>query len=231
MGISVVIPVGPKKEHANWLDECLASIEAQTRKPNEVVFIDDMADIPFNIWHGFDVRNSHISVVKWDSPWHLGVAHAFNMGVGLATKNCVLLLGADDTLEPDCIEQCLMKYQESDPFHREGYYYLGVRYMDTGEEQSLPCGAAMVTKGLWRRNGGFPVETAVGASDAALISVMMVHREAGRLIPVNDEKPLYNYRRHQWTDTSTKGPWQGVILETRGILTSTWTPPDWRRFV
>lgn len=231
MSLSVVVPVGPRKEHANWLEECLASIEAQTLKPHEVIFVDDMASIPFQIWHSFSLRNPKIVVQHWESPWHLGVAHAFNFGVALSSEECVFLLGADDTIEPDCLEQCMKKYQETNEQIRgQSYYYVGVRYMDSGEDQSLACGAAMVTKSLWRWNGGFPVETASGASDSALISIMLANKSAGRLIPVNESKPLYNYRRHEWTDTASKGPWQGVILETRGILTANWAPPEWQRF-
>lgn len=102
--------------------------------------------------------------------------------------------------------------------------------MDTGEEQFLPCGAAMVTKQLWERSGGFPTETALGASDAALISIMMVHPEAGQFVCVSDQIQ-YNYRRHGNTDTAEKiTKYSGAILDVRDVLTRTWQPPNWNRY-
>ena len=158
------------------------------------------------------------------APFRLGVAHAFNFGVILDPSDYTIMLGSDDTLEPDCIEECerALYVWRKNPY---AYYYLGVKYMDTGEIQISPCNAAMVGKPLWRRTGGFPIESASGAPDAALVSILLAHGErAGWLYPGADGKPLYNYRRHAETDTAGRGPWQGVILETRDLVTRLWKP-------
>jgi hypothetical protein len=102
---------------------------------------------------------------------------------------------------------------------------VGVRYSDTGETQELACNAAMVTKSLWRRTGGFPIQSASGAPDAALLSIIIGnYPRAGRHWPVADGKPLYNYRRHVEADTASKASWQRVILETRDLVTREWVP-------
>ena len=231
MNISVVIPVGPYQDDQRWLGECLESVRVQTHQADEVLLIDDMANLPSidplpaQTW-----PPTHI----WRSPWRLGVAAAMNFGVALAENDLVFMLCADDTLHPECLERCLETYEEEPEGARDlSYYFVGVKYLDGREadEQYLPCGAAMVTKQLWRTCGGFPPETASGAPDAALISTMMVHSGAGRIVGVSehDRACLYNYRSHGGSDSVRRASWQGVILETRDILTREWMPPKWGR--
>lgn len=232
--ITVVIPVGPEADACRWLDEAIASVRAQTHKDYQILLIDDMHNLP-HVWnkhgdvypkapfHGDDIE-------LWQAPWRLGVAHAFNAGVGLSTTECVLLLGADDTLDPEALEACAREYERTAANQRgSSYFALSVRYMDTDEVQTIPCGAAMVTKSLWRTTGGFAPETASGASDAALISTFWNRSDVMQLVPVG-RPGLYNYRRHDRTDTASRGPWQGVILSTRDILTQLWEPPKWGRY-
>lgn len=225
--VSVVIPVGPLPCHREWLEECLDSVVAQTVQPNHVIMVDDMAGLSTLKIDPL----AHLPLEVWRSPWHLGVAHAFNIGAALARGPLVFLLGADDTLEPDCLERCLQEYDAVDRKHSNanlGYYYVSLRYMDSGETQCVPCNAAMIHKDLWKATGGFPVESASGAPDAALVSIIW-GRKIGFTHPVDKEKVLYNYRRHPGTDTASKGAWQGVILETRDLVTREWQPPQWGR--
>lgn len=219
-----MIPVGPYPENVKWLAECIESVCAQILKPEQVVFVNDMSSIDFSY---FDHRlwKSNIETYWYDPPWRLGVGHAFNFGVRVAPTECVFMLGSDDTLEPDCLERCMEAYNVQKRFF--GYYWVPVRYMDDGSVQALPCNAAMITKSLWKRTGGFPVE-AVTAPDAALVSIMLKHPEAGMLIKVGD-KPLYNYRRHPGTDTARHGAWLDITTRTRDLLTREWEPPQWTR--
>lgn len=225
---TVVIPVGPKVSNSWWLRDCLQSVAAQTMPATEVFLLDD---------HGPDSRYPNITPLArwsydfpslplrfWVAPWRMGVAHIFNIGVALASYPNVFMLGSDDTLEPQCLELCMeeARKQRNDEL---GYYSVGVRYMDTGEVQTAPCHAALVTKALWQHTGGFPVEASSGAPDAALLSILFGHgSRAGRIYPVAEGRPLYNYRRHAETDTAGRGPWQGVILATRDLVTQLWRP-------
>lgn len=224
MQVSVVLPVGPNPSNRRWLDQAVLSVSDQTWAKRgdggiNLVLIDDMAELgPINF------VPSNLSVSVWRAPWYMGVAHAFNVGVALAPSELVFMLGSDDWLEPECIEKCVEAFEErhNDPL---GYYYVGVRYSDTGETQTVPCHAAMVTRALWRRTGGFPIQSASGACDAAFLSILMGnYPKAGRHWPVADGAPLYNYRRHNDTDTASKASWQGVILETRNLVTREWLP-------
>jgi len=218
--ITVVIPVGPFLANKRWLEEALDSVKTQTRKPDEILIIDDMADLS-DIYIG--------GCTYWKSPWRLGVAHAFNFGVALAKNELVFLLGSDDYMEPRCLELCIEEWKTNQK--QDGYYYVGVQYLDDREfnKQDVPCGAAMVTKNTWRKTGGFAVESAVGTSDANFVSQMMIHK-AVPLIKVANGEILYNYRPHPESDTAYKQPWQGVILQTRDLLTAQWQKPNWGRY-
>lgn len=216
--VSVLIPVGPSRANSQWLEQAVESVMAQTYKNVDLVIVDDMAGVkPYWAPAGYPLT-------VWRSPWYLGVAHAFNIGVMVAPSEYVFMLGSDDWLEPECVEECVKTYGErrGDPY---GYYYVGVRYDDTKETQDLACHAAMVSKTLWRCNGGFPLQSASGAPDAALLSIMLGnYPRAGRQWQVANGRPLYNYRRHNESDTASKAAWQGVILETRHLVTLEWTP-------
>ncbi len=227
--ITVAIPVGPEKHHQAYLEECLASVAEQTVKPDEVLLIDDMAGLPWRMdcrQGSFPPQEDYV-VNVWRSPWRLGVGQAFNFGVALAENDLVFMLGGDDKLLPRCLEECLAAYEKH---HRtDRYYGVGVEYSDDREDQYLLCNAAMVTKGFWKLTGGFPLESASGAPDAALISILSVNGLPSSVI-VNETEPLYWYRVHDECDTAQRGPWQGVIIETRDLLTKLWKPPAWGRY-
>jgi glycosyltransferase involved in cell wall biosynthesis len=218
--ITVAIPVGPFPANKQWLDECIQSVVNQTRPADEILIIDDMAGLS---------TQDYPKARLWYSPWLLGVAHAFNFGVALAKNECVLMLGSDDVLKPDCLETCEKEYISQGK--RDGYYYCGVEYMDDRPDktQTVPCNMAMVTKGLWKKTGGFPVESSSGANDAVLVSIMLnfMHEY---LIPIDGGRAIAYYRPHAGTDTARRGVWQGVILETRDILARTWKEPRWGRY-
>lgn len=219
--ISVCIPVGPFKGNKDWLKECLDSVKTQTMKPYEIVIIDDGARLSFSelytdIYH--HVRRLNI----WHAPWRLGISHAFNFGVMLAPTECVFMLGSDDTLEPTCLEECYNCYLEHNK--EDAYYSVTIKYMDTGELQAQACNAAMVTKGLWRKTGGFPIETAIGGGDSALLSIMLAHKLPGHSVSI--DTPLYNYRRHPDIHTFKLQKWWHIYNLIRGKLTEDWQEDD-----
>ncbi len=220
--ITLVIPVGPYPVYKRWMQECLDSIKAQTLAPSEVLFVDDMAGM--ETW-GLDFGQLPVRIHK--NPWLYGCPHSLNTGVALAKNELCLFAGSDDKLFPNAIEDCWRAWQKyKDPL---GYYYCDVEY-DDGEQQGCACGAAMVTRTLWRQNGGFPIESTVGAPDSTLISIMLVHNDAGHLIHVESRRPPYFHRRHMESLTAKSGPMQGPIFTVRTYLTGAWRKPEWGRY-
>lgn len=221
--VSVVIPVGPFLANKRWLREAIDSVVNQTYPVDELLVIDDMARLTAE-----EVITENNITHIWQSPWRLGVAHAFNFGVALAMNELVFMLGSDDWLEPDCIEKCVREYDRAE-YPENSYFFVGVRYSDDREdkEQFTPCAAAMVTKSLWKHTGGLPIEASTGASDSAFCSIFWSKSEICRFVGVAEGKSLYNYRVHDESDTAKVASWQGIILETRNLVTSQWNPPFW----
>lgn len=227
MEISVVIPVGPEPHHQEYLSECLESVRAQTHQANEILLIDDMAAV------------RHFKGCRiWRSPWRIGTGSAINCGVALAENDLVYILCADDWLEPECLESCAKEYKRrNDPL---GYYHVTVRFRPEGSYkhpgglpvppiQDLPCGAAMVTKQLWRNMGGFPIEAAV-SPDSGLISILIGQKGSGNLYSVRHGVPLCNVRMHATQDSASRGPWKNVISAACDLLTRDWKQPNWGRY-
>jgi len=252
-GVSVCIPVGPYAWYKKYLKECLESVMAQTIMPHDIVIVDDMANVTPEdlgpLMRNGDVMTLHPEgmfplvirhdtgefvkefVRVWRSPWLLGIPGCANVGIALGQTNLVFQLSCDDKLKPDCLEECWKEWERrQDPL---GYYWVGVEY-STGETQALACGHAMIPKALWRHTGGWPVESAIGACDAAFISAMMTHAHGedrmGTLYAVDDGRPLYWHREHdeQYTKHQHTGP--GAILEVRKWFTDNWESPKWGRY-
>lgn len=243
VGVSIVVPVGPYPANKRWLRECLDSIAAQTLQPQDVIIMDDGADLASEEW--LDVSTpeydrwcvttcgylyeppNYTYPLIYKLPWRTGISHSFNYGVMLALTDCVFMLGSDDTLEPNCLERCVAAYEKNNK--EDAYYSVPIRYMDTGEVQTAPCNAAMVTKGFWRLSGGFPIETAIGIGDSTLLSICMAHK-----LPVHwvghltghDDEPLYNYRRHPDIHTYKLGNMWHIVDPLRGYLTEHWSADE-----
>lgn len=221
--ITIALPIGPYEANVRWLPECLESIVDQTKKPDEVLVIDDFSEVKRS---DFKLLTSNgISVRIWKTPWLSGVAHAFNFAVGLAKNNLVFLMGSDDWLEPACLEKCHNEWEKN--ARQDAYYYTGIRYSDDQVLQTSPCGYALVTKGLWVKTGGFPVESAIGAPDSIFVSILMRNMSKA-LVGVAGGAPLVNYRRHNDSDTGTRPlVYQGPIFIVRDYLTTNWKAPPW----
>jgi len=219
--IGVVIPVGPEEHHKTWLDECLESVQQQTHKAHRIVVVDDMAALDTAILNQYRVTH-------WKAPWRLGVAGAFNVGVAVAHQNgcdLALMLGADDRIEPECLAALARTYEHEGG--RDGYYWLNLAYSD-GREQALPCNAAAVTPGLWRRTGGFPPQAGVGAPDAILINLML-QKFPKMLIGVGGGV-YYWHRVHDKQETLVEIPrgWPYGVVRTIHALH--FKEPTWGRY-
>lgn len=219
--ITVVIPVGPLPHHREFLLEMITSINEQKVAPNEVIVINDggppIGSYLDTDWPMFRIR-------EYIQPWNLGMVAAWNCGVGLASNELVLLVGADDRLYGDCVDECYKAWlREQEPL---GYYYLGVQYSD-GREQNTACNAAMVTKALWRHTGGFPAQSAVGAPDHIFLSMLLCASKDGRttakILRVCDDM-IYWYRVGEHTET-TKNIWP-AITAVMDYLHVNWQPKD-----
>lgn len=254
--ISVVIPVGPKKEYLEWLPECIESVMNQTHKPKEIIIVDDSCGVLIDesINHCFGKGRLKFidlfglpadeccenSVVKenktefhvdgfpiisyFKTPWNVGVADAFNFGVGLSTSNLVFMLGSDDKLMPTCLEEVVKEYDKQ---QIEGWYNVTL-VTSTGEESWIPNNAAATTRKLWKWVGGFPPSAGVAACDAVVLSILMKHAPE-RIVQVKQGTPLYWGRVHEHQDTRHNMAYfatSGIVEVIRNLETQRWEPRD-----
>jgi GT2 family glycosyltransferase len=107
--ISLVSAIIVNYNSQDWLDECLASLEAQTCPVTEIILVDNGSLRDPAEWlqiHYPGVRSLRIE------PGH-GLAYALNRGIELATGDYLLLLNPDLTLQPDALEQMLNIIREN----------------------------------------------------------------------------------------------------------------------
>lgn len=210
--ITIVVPVGPQKAYRDYLPECILSIQEQTIPGDEILIIDDMANLT-----SVDVLGCRIHY----NPWLLGCADSWNIGVALANNEWVILMGSDDRLLPGALDACRnILVDNPDPV---GFYNMGC-LIDGEELVTAHNNAAMVSKALWNLTGGFPPSAGVGAPDALLISIMMVHLPT-HLHQIDNGNPYYWVRSHPDQDTGRQaGFFHSEVLSIRNKETQRWVP-------
>lgn len=217
--ISIIVPVGFHPDYKKYLGECLDSIETQMKDGDEILIIDDMAHLAHSEeWRARIEQHSY-----WPSPWLIGCADAWNIGVSIAKNNLCLLMGSDDKLLPGCLDALREAYVSTG--YLDAYYNLTI-IDDKGDVHTVFNNAAAVTKGLWNLTGGFP-PSAFAAPDALLISIMMVHLPH-LLLQVKEKTPLYWVRTHEAQDTQRMaGAFNWETIQIRNVETARWKKPEW----
>ena len=100
--ISIIVPV---YNVVQYLDDCVRSLIEQTYMNIEVILIDDgSTDLSAAICDKWARRDKRIHVKHTDN---LGVSHARNIGIELATGDYIGFVDADDWVEKDMYE-CLL---------------------------------------------------------------------------------------------------------------------------
>jgi len=103
--ISVVVTC---HDYGHFLDSCLASLDAQTRQPDQIIVVDDGSSD--NSLQVARARGENLVLVEQENR---GQASAFNAGFRRATGDVILFLDADDTLVPDALEILGSAWHES----------------------------------------------------------------------------------------------------------------------
>ena len=199
--VTVVVPV---YNHVDYLEECLASVVAQTERDWELVVVDDgstQGDIAM-IVEG--VRDPRIRLLRHVR--NRGLAAARNTGMRLAGGEHLLALDADDRLEPTFLAETL-RTMRGDGAHnavftdflafgvRSGRIPFQVRDVRTLlKEQWIPGSGTLFRRSLWDSTGGFCEDEALrpGNEDWDFwLSAAECGLRAARVA-----QPLYWYRQH-----------------------------------
>ena len=106
--VSVCVPTCNGASH---LEECLASIQAQTFADFEVIITDDASDdATLAIAKKFAEQDGRFQVHA--NPARLGLVGNFNCGIQLARGEWIKLVSQDDLLRPECLARMLAAARE-----------------------------------------------------------------------------------------------------------------------
>ncbi|HUN07790.1 MAG TPA: glycosyltransferase [Aggregatilineales bacterium] len=121
--ISVIVPCF---NQAHYLNNAIESLLVQTRRPNEIIIVNDGSTD-----NTAEVAGRYGSPIILINQANMGISGALNTGYRAATSDLVTVLASDDTLEPSSLEK-RMKLLETHPEWR--VVYSDVAFMnDTGE--------------------------------------------------------------------------------------------------
>lgn len=101
MKVSIIIPV---YNAAKFLPECIRSIESQTYKQLEAIFVNDCSTDESLEQLSLLSKNSRLDMVILNNTKNGGTAFSRNEGLKAASGDYVFFMDDDDTITADCIE-------------------------------------------------------------------------------------------------------------------------------
>jgi glycosyltransferase involved in cell wall biosynthesis len=172
------------------LQECIESVLSQTEKGDQILLLDNGIGLrpPLNTNHLYDLAVDYHRI-----PWAIGLASGYNYGIAIAQHENCFMLGSDDKLLPNCLKRCREAHDREGG--AIGWYYVGIEYSDS-RTQNTACMAAMISKTLWRRVGGYELGSDYGVNSLKLpvrscehivLSKMIANHNLGKIIRVSDE--------------------------------------------
>jgi glycosyltransferase involved in cell wall biosynthesis len=197
---TVLIPVYNTK--ASHLQECWQSINSQTLKPKEVIFIDD-GSTNLETIRFLDSVNATVKTLDRN----YGVSHALNVGHGLCSTEWVALQGSDDLskvnrfekqaafieLKPniDCLGTQIHAFYDHDPKRKSIFTSQHKAIPKAGRGWQTNHGTVMYRNSVIKEIGGYNVDLR-RAQDIELFNRLMV---AGKKL-YNLHDTLYYWRRY-----------------------------------
>ena len=188
----------------DFLEECIASVEAQTCVDWELLLVDDGNDRALKLWLAERCRSDpRLRVVT--SPTNVGIASASQLGVEHAAGEFLALLDHDDTLSPIALERVAARlavepeldyvYSDEDKITAAGDHYDPFFKPDWSPERlrhhMYTCHLSVLRTELVRQVGGFR-QGFDGSQDYDL--VLRVTEQARTIAHLPEV--LYHWRAH-----------------------------------
>lgn len=106
--VSIIIPVYNSE---NYISKCLDSVLNQTFDDIEIICIDDgSTDKSFNILNKYNIKEKRIILLTQENK---GQGEARNKALDIAKGEYIYFLDSDDYIEPNLIEECIKKFNET----------------------------------------------------------------------------------------------------------------------
>lgn len=217
-GIAVVVPA---RDAVLWIAELLDSLQAQTRRPDLVVVVDDgSTDGSADAVDRWCAQAEHDLPVRLLRTPPRGLAAAVSLGMSSAPYDQVCRIDADDVLAPrylEVLEAALVEHPEV------AYAYSAMELFGTASgrypvrefdaaalvfEGNFVCAGALVRRTAYEAVGGLADLPAWEDWDLWLRLLGAGHE--GVLV----DEPLYRWRRHQGS-RNTLGLAQRRLLRAR----------------
>jgi len=198
--VGVIVPC---YRHGIFLDECLASIRAQTHSAERIVVVDDGSDDPETIEALARIeQDPDLTVVRLGS--NRGPSAARNRGLELLETSYAISIDADDRLLPDALERMLAQletapedvgfvYPHAQHFgNRSDFVHLPAYNLWLLMRENHCPAPALFDRRLFEGSGiAYPEEIVVGHEDWDLI-LQLAEREVRG---VHADGPTFLYRR------------------------------------
>ncbi|MDD5555834.1 MAG: glycosyltransferase [bacterium] len=197
--VTVVIPC---HNYGRFLDEALESALGQTLRNIEIIIVDDGSDDPFTVEKLAEIERRGIPNLMVRRQENQGVSRARNNAIAAAWGKYICCLDADDRIMPAYLKKCVaamearrldISYSWVKIFGDEDREW-GTEPFEIGTLTRRNCvpTAAVFTKEIWRRVGGFNPNMAGGNEDWDFWLSVAEAGGRGEVIPA----PLFHYRRH-----------------------------------
>jgi len=119
--ISIIIPTWNREK---YIEECIESCLAQTYTDYEIIVVDDgSTDSTVDIVKKYPI----INLIETE---HFNAAHAINIGIQESWGDWIKLLGSDDYLLPNCLNNFIKNVDNEECIYYSDYYVLkdGLKY-------------------------------------------------------------------------------------------------------
>ena len=179
------------------LEEAVASVHAQTRRPAELVIVDDGSDDVLTLQVLAELEGADERVIRTANR---GVSAARNTGIGATTAPLLVLLYADDVLEPAYLEAAASRL-ESEPelafvscamrgFGAADYVWSPPRpELVEAVSRGVVHASSMFRREMWQAVGGFD-ESLSAYEEMDFWTTVLEHGFEGAVLA----EPLLRYR-------------------------------------
>lgn len=193
--VSIIMPC---YNDGAYIEESVASVQAQTYGNIELIIIDDGSNDANTLQILEQLAQTGIKILHTD---HLRPAGARNAGISVATGKYILPLDSDDTIEPSYVEQAVKEmekdesvgvvYCHADLFGEEsGPWQLKEYSLDNMLLDNVVFVTALFRKEDWETVGGFRTTMKHGMEDYDFwLSILELGREIRQLPDI-----LFHYR-------------------------------------
>ncbi len=197
--VTVVIPC---YNYGRFIDEAIKSVRAQTFSNHEIIIVDDGSTDPFTVQKLAEVERRALPGVRLIRQTNAGVSAARNRAIEKARGKYICCLDADDLLDPSYLEKCLLVlesrnldlcYSHVRIFGDEtGSWETGAFDLARLLRENCVCTAAVFTRKIWRKAGGFKAVMSRGWEDWDFWIAVAAAGGRGGVLP----EQLFLYRRH-----------------------------------